>query len=122
MDNKTVLEPEDDVAHVKWGDNWRMPTSKELSELFSCTREWTTYNGVNGLLITGPNGNSIFLPATGRYLDTQLDDRGKYGYYWSATLGKGDCNACRLSFSSDHSYWDDLALRSDGRAVRPVKE
>ena len=41
IDNKTVLDPEDDVAHVKWGGSWRMPTFGELSELHnSCTWTW----------------------------------------------------------------------------------
>ena len=33
VDNKTVLDPEDDVAHVKWGGIWRMPTKAEMLEL-----------------------------------------------------------------------------------------
>ena len=66
VDNKTVLDPEDDVAHVKWGGTWRMPTLDEQKELLNkCTWNWTTQNGVNGYKGTGPNGNSIFLPAAG---------------------------------------------------------
>lgn len=65
-DNKIILDSEDDVAHVKWGGNWRMPTMDEVNELCDkCTWEWTTVNGVAGQLVTGPNGNSIFLPAAG---------------------------------------------------------
>ena len=62
VDNKTVLDPEDDVAHVKWGGDWRMPTWTEQYELLDkCTWTWTSCNGVNGYIVTGPNGNSIFL-------------------------------------------------------------
>lgn len=47
-------------------ENWHTPTKDEMNELlYDCTWEWTTYNGVNGQLVTGPNGNSIFLPAAG---------------------------------------------------------
>ena len=50
-----------DVAHVKWGGQWRMPTLAELKELVNeCTWTWTTLNGVKGMKVTGPNGNSIF--------------------------------------------------------------
>ena len=67
VDNKTVLDPEEDAAHVNWGGSWRMPTEEEWTELrTNCTWTWTTQNGVNGRLVTGPNGKSIFLPAAGR--------------------------------------------------------
>ena len=32
-DSKTVLDPEDDAAHVNMGGNWRMPTVEECEEL-----------------------------------------------------------------------------------------
>ena len=58
-----VNTPEDisgtqyDIAHVKWGGNWRLPTLEQINELLSqCTLFWTNQNGVNGLLVTGPNG------------------------------------------------------------------
>jgi hypothetical protein len=36
-----------DVAHVKWGGSWRMPTREEFVELCSkCTCTWVMYNGV----------------------------------------------------------------------------
>lgn len=54
VDNKTVLEPDDDVAHVIWGGKWRMPTVDEFNELIdSCTWTWTNRNGVNGYKVTG---------------------------------------------------------------------
>ena len=63
VDNKTVLDLEDDVAHVKWGGSWRMPTRAEQEELRNnCTWTWTTQNAVNGYKVTSKtNGNSIFL-------------------------------------------------------------
>ena len=52
-----------DIAHVKWGGDWHLPTSEQVNELLSkCTLFWTSQNGVNGLLVTGPNGSTIFLP------------------------------------------------------------
>ncbi|MBQ6800618.1 MAG: hypothetical protein IJP08_05875 [Bacteroidaceae bacterium] len=113
-----------DVAHVKWGGSWRMPTRDEIKELVNkCTWKWTSLNGVNGQLVTGPNGNSIFLPAAGDRRGTDLHNRGSYGYYWSATLGgsNGDY-AYDLYFLSDGSYWVDWNDRDFGRSVRPVTE
>ena len=87
VDNKTVLEPEDDVAHVKWGGSWRMPTSDEQIELLNnCTWDWTTQNGVNGYKVTGSNGNSIFLPAAGCRDGAVVYGRGRNGNYWSSSL------------------------------------
>lgn len=55
-----------DVAHAKWGGKWRLPTLVEIKELTECcTSTHTTINGVEGRRITGPNGNSIFIPSGG---------------------------------------------------------
>ena len=63
-----------DVAHVRWGSPWRMPTEEESQELIdNCDWEWTTLNGVEGSKVTSrKNGNSIFLPAAGWRYGTSL--------------------------------------------------
>lgn len=112
-----------DVAHVKWGGSWRMPTKDEIRELVNkCSWKWTTYNGVKGQLVTGLNGNSIFLPAAGYRYGTDFYNRGSGGYYWSATLSENySYNAFSLFFYSGYSYWDDYS-RHYGFTVRPVTE
>lgn len=86
-DGKTELESEDDAAYVNWGQVWRMPTYDQQIELRSeCTWTETTLNGVNGQLVTGPNGKSIFLPAAGYRWNKSLHDAGSKGLYWSRTL------------------------------------
>ena len=85
-DDKTVLEAADDAASYNWHSDWRMPTAAEWQELdSSCTWTWTTRDGHNGYLVTGPNGNTIFLPATG-YRDSYLMSDGTDGNYWSSSL------------------------------------
>ncbi len=123
VDNKTVLDPDDDVAHVKWGGSWRMPTLEEQKELLNeCTWEWTELNGVNGYRVTGPNCNSIFLPAAGYRNGTELNGRGKHGRYWSGLLGYNySSGAFRLSFDDDDYDWDGCS-RGIGQSVRPVCE
>ena len=123
VDNKTVLDPEDDVAHVKWGGSWRMPTKAEQDELRTkCTWTWTTQNGVNGYKVTGTNGNSIFLPSAGYRYGTYLVGSVSYGYYWSSSLGGGgSCDAYDLSFGSGYFDWYNKS-RYDGFSVRPVSK
>lgn len=118
IDNKRVLDPEDDVAHVKWGGNWRMPTYAEQDELRrKCTWEWTTLNGVNGYKLTGPNGNSIFLPASGYYYGIDVYNSGYYGFYWSSSLYGGD--AYGFGFDNNLYGWNNYD-RYNGLSVRPV--
>ena len=123
VDNKTVLDPEDDVAHVKWGGTWRMPTLDEQNELREkCTWTWTTQNGVKGYKVTSPNGNSIFLPAAGYRGGTEVSYRGSSGYYWSSSLySSRSYNAYDLRFSSGFHYWR-YDYRYLGHSVRPVCE
>lgn len=121
-DNKTVLDPSDDAAHVNWGGSWRMPTYEELDELKTkCTWEWTTQNGVHGNKVTGPNGNSIFLPAAGYPTSSGLIYAGSYGDYWSSSLSTSySDDAYFLFFGWEGVVWfyDD---RDDGLSVRPVR-
>ena len=123
-DKKTVLDHEDDVAHVKWGGSWRMPTYEEIGELLNnCTWTWTVQNGVNGYLVTSKsNGNSIFLPAAGSPWGETDDFSGSYGYYWSASLGGFySLDAYSLNFSSVGSVQGGK-YRVAGFSVRPVTE
>lgn len=61
-----------DIAVVKMGEGWRMPTGEEMQELLNkCTWEVETINGRNGFRVTGSNGNSIFLPNTGSNFSTE---------------------------------------------------
>ena len=123
VDNKTILDPEDDVAHVKWGGTWRMPTFDEQKELLNkCTWTWTTLNGVNGYKVTGPNGNSIFLPAAGYRYGAGAHSRGSRGGSWSSSLDSNysDYAFC-LSFSGGGRDWY-RSSRCYGFSVRPVSE
>lgn len=93
VDNKTVLEPVDDVACVKWGGSWRMPTHEEIEELVAhCQCEWVSFGHPlnagyyeEGMLVTGPNGNLLFMPV-GRPEGAMSSDTGAY---WSASLFRG---------------------------------
>jgi hypothetical protein len=120
-DNKTVLDPEDDIATVNWGGAWRMPTEDEQIELLTnCTWTWTTQNGVNGYKVTGPNGNSIFLPAAGVMCKDMLLKAGSFGNYWSSSLDAiSPSDAIDVDFDSDY-ITPNFGIRSYGQSVRPV--
>lgn len=121
VDDKTVLDPEDDAVHVNWGGTWRMPTVAEMQELKdNCTSEWTTQNGVNGRKFTGSNGNSIFLPSAGSFDGASLDDAGSYGYYWSSSLMTGYPNNARYVYFNSGSVRVNFEGRYFGCSVRPV--
>jgi len=104
VDNKTVLEAEDDVATANWGSAWRMPTYAEWRELVNnTTSTWTTENGVYGRKFTASNGNYIFLPAAGSRSVSGLDDAGSIGRYWSSSLHEIYSDYARyLDFNSSY--------------------
>lgn len=112
-----------DVAHTKWGNGWCMPNQSQMELLNSkCTNEWTTINGVNGRKYTGPNGASIFLPASGDKLYNDVYDVDNYGYYWSSTQVSDVVDyAHDIFFHKDNSFVD-YSHRSYGRSVRPVMQ
>ena len=126
VDNKKSLDPDDDVAHIRWGGTWRIPSIDEMKELISkCTWEWTTLNGEKGYkVISKKNGNSIFLPAAGYRRDSDLRYAGSDGYYWLSSLNWFFPNddAYGLYFDSSDVLWDYYAGRSYGRSVRAVCE
>ena len=125
VDGRTVLEPDDDIAHIKKGGGWRMPTIEEYQELLdNCKSEWTTLNGVYGRKFTskksGFKDKWIFLPAAGSRLSKDLLDTGSYGDYWSSSLGTGiQGRAEELYFLSDFVEASNT-YRASGQSIRPV--
>ena len=125
VDNKTVLDLEDDAARANWGGAWRMPTDAEWTELRdNCEWTWTDdYNGtgVAGRIVTSNiNGNSIFLPAAGYRGNDVLSYAGYNGFYWSSSLVADDpSSAWRVDFDSGYVYRYN-PYRFCGLSVRPV--
>lgn len=121
VDNRTVLDITDDVAHANWGGAWRMHTKTELQELLDCcTWTWTTLGENKGYRVTGPNGESIFLPAAGYYDEGSLFGADEIGSYWSSSLDTGSPEgAYDLVFNSDYEAMGSN-YRCYGQAVRLV--
>ena len=103
---------EDDAARVNWGGKWQIPSKSDFENLRKyCTWESTTQNGQFGFVITGKNGNRIFLPAVYDSLAS----------YWTNGLDQTlPYNAYTMSISSTNNYWIHCTARASDKHVRPV--
>ena len=121
VDNITILEPLDDAATANWGPAWRMPTLVEFKELYdNCTMVWSSRNGVNGWLFTGPNGNSVFFPAAGYRFDSATLNEGIIGYYFTSTLFNEYPFSAWYFYFNSSSYDIGNSYRGYGQSIRPV--
>ena len=118
IDNQTVLDLCDDVARIKWGGDWKMPTKEDFDELLSqCTWTLETRNGVKGYLVSGSNGNSIFLPNAG-YTSSALDN--SRGYYWSSSLYTSGSYGAYYLFLNPNKVGRYCYERRYAMSVRPI--
>ena len=123
VDNKSVLDPEDDAATVNWGAEWCMPTKEQFEELRdNCTRVWTTINDVKGCLLTSNiNGASLFLPAAGYRWDTTIFKDTTDGFYWSRALKTNGPGSAYSMYFSSGSLGTSSYSRGYGQSVRAVR-
>ena len=125
-----ISQTQYDVAHIKWGEGARMPRLEDIKELVdNCSWSANTYNGVKGMIVTGQNGNSIFLPFAGKHSSSEegLLSEGFKGFYWSGTYYEDyiDNYAYFLFLSlydNSYMYWEYYRFRFAGHSVRPVKD
>lgn len=102
---KDISGTQYDAATANLGGDWRMPRESEIDELITkCSWEWTQINGINGYVIKGSNGNSIFLPAAGNCAGTIIGNSAqKYVWYSSSELYEPGFAWC-ISASSTSIY------------------
>ena len=147
-DDITVLQDVDDVARVKWGSPWRMPTQSECQALIDNTYwQWTTnYHGVDGLngyivyrakdethkgkknessitqLYSIDTDIHLFFPAAGAFDGTSVLQEGSAGMFWSSSLDLSETNwACQLGFFGNVLVSKPGSCRYIGFTVRPVR-
>lgn len=110
-----------DIANVVYGGKVTLPTAADFEELFSlCQSEWTEQNGVSGFKLTGPNGNSIFLPASGSRTANELENQGLKGLYMTGTVNTSNSDfAISYEFASG-THGKTTTARYQAIAVRPV--
>lgn len=144
-DGKTELDDDDDVAVQTWGGTWKIPTAEQIKELLrECYTVWTnTYNGksVCGYIVykakssedkgweifsgNAPSTNysvandvHIFLPAAGDRWDSNINNVGSLGCYWSKnTLSHSPQGLVLLP---DHVSCANYCKRDYGASIRPV--
>lgn len=115
-----------DVAYVKWGAEWQMPSDKQFKELVDRSSSvWTTQNGVYGRKFTGTNGGTIFFPATGVRFDDSNISLGGQGCYWASTIYMKNelgqlANSLFFFETSVYVGGPDAALCEYGNPVRPI--
>lgn len=106
-----------DKAIETFGKN--LPSKEDWKELFdNSSYSWNEER--KGYDVTGPNGNSIFLPAAGYRGGVSVNDVGSYGYYWSSSF-LDEYAACYASFRSDCLCPQGGSSRSYGFSVRLVR-
>lgn len=119
-----ISKTEYDVAYVKWGEPWCMPTRYDYLDLIYNTEcQYTNFNGVDGWIFTGSNGNSVFMPSAGYKSGVfhnsgvqnwtssayVLNDYHKYAYFITIIL-LGDNSLCNTIYNDKYV----------GRTVRAV--
>lgn len=119
----TIANTQYDVAHVKWGNDWQMPSVKKIRELIqNCEYVWTSYNDVKGAwMVSKINGASVFFPAAGFKSGKYLSSSGDCGNFWSDEQSQDMLNNARYLGVDNGSpkIWSG-DIRYHGQTVRPV--
>lgn len=111
-----------DAATVMWTETWRMPTSNEIQELINnCQFESVIEGGNNCFRVTGPNGQSIIIPASGYKTSSGTTSGSNRAYIWSST---------RHPLYEDEAYNGVIQVNSSvnnmtkckGLTIRPVSD
>ena len=116
-----VYKSAQDIANKVTDGKTTIPTIAEYEELFRCCKvEWIEKEGVAGYKFTGPNGNSIFMPAAGSRTQGTTTSVGTEGRYLS-----GSVNATDPQFAMSYLFNQGGNARSttpvyQALAVRPV--
>lgn len=132
VDNKSLLEKEDDAASVNFGEQWRMPTREEYKELLDgCDWKMSNEGAVRCAIgVSKKNGQEILFPCTGYRTDMNIEnilpkdksngennESAAEGYYWSSSLDEFQFfgTYVRISCSEISGIH-----RDNGFLVRPV--
>lgn len=129
VDSKAILDKQDDAASVMLGDTWVIPSVADIEELLTCCT-WVemTKNGVDGMLCTGPNGNSLFFPDLGHHADVFGILIMPGTWYWTNSLSMDSWFDDRFAYAMSINHTSegtkielDSEYRTSGAFIRPVK-
>lgn len=125
VDNKAILDDDDDASHVQWEGSWYMPTTEEITELINnCKWNKKSYSGVVGYEgVSKKNGRSIFIPCNGAIADGKLQNE-DYPTFWSCELdNSGQDDDSLYGFCFMYGKYESGGAgytRYCGLAIRPV--
>lgn len=123
----SFLQPQDDIAHVKWGGNWQIPTVSQWEELISycVVEEIAIWNVTQPYLIIRSrlNGNGLILPLVGFMSGNTLLSWGE-GFYWANSIHLSDndddgSTANYLYISPQEDLYISSSPRWLGMLIRP---
>ncbi len=117
-----------DAAHVLWGGRWRLPLKSDFQELIKkCTWKYISNpRTLPGYLVTGPNGNSIFLPLAGFRYEMRFFSVGQTGYYFTASRVNDTDSTGTIPIGTDALILteDNIFIQAqstlNGFSIRPV--
>ena len=149
-DGKTVLDLEDDAARANFGVGYRIPTQEDWKELLEDCK-WEAVTATLPIVVdpsqkkiiarwkvTGPNGNSIVLPATIGFRSDGIHDATDMNtYYTTADLYPAKDSPDKYKYelaaaftwpifaedassTSIEESWFGSIIRSFGIVIRPV--
>jgi hypothetical protein len=130
-DNKAILDPEDDAAHVLLGSSWRMPTKEERDELLATVSNpnYTWEKGEHrinnesayGLKITYKKTNTSIILIDGghmkEYYQNTCHKNGNFQIWTSSFVvgkGKGSDAAAKITgdlAGNEEARWHGLNIR-----------
>ena len=104
-----------DIVKEKWGDDWCMPNLEQFNELHDeCSIKKITKNNIEGYLVTGPNGNTLFFPFPSLYKDEYFGGW-EYQMSWTDTREGNHALSCNIV---DGFHNSDPTLKF---TIRPVR-
>lgn len=121
-DDKCVLDPSDDPAHVILGGKWRTPTYDEWKEL--CSKSIKFYDSLDGfpVLVVQVDEVSLYFPLAGIRDECGLDVECEFGFYWTATADTDD-PSCAINFEiAGETLMDESSYRYYGMPIRAVMD
>lgn len=114
-----IYRTANDVVNVTYGKA-TIPTADEYAELFACKHVWTEKDGVAGIEFTGPNGNTLFMPAAGKRTGSTVADCGEQGHYMTGSVNPSNSSfAVCYNFGSSNND-KGTSPRFVSLSVRPV--
>ena len=123
-DKLTNIKLTDDPTYVNMGRNWSIPTKKQFTELIDNTTHEVVENynnsGIDGMLFTAKNGNTLFLPCAGFINNTSNDAISVDGLYWMSNIDPNDSNNAYYLYFWDTSLYTVVTNRYYGLSVRAV--